>query len=133
MNDSSLARYAALARRAHELLEEAVQPLPAPPADRLSAEVPELLADAVCRLALYEAAMPGADASALPELGSLLDALERELEAREPRSRQAADTDEAAAVAVIPAVATTPTVATTRELAASPKPVALEKVVAEHR
>ena len=127
MNDSSLARYAALARRAHELLEEAVQPLPAPPADRLSAEVPELLADAVCRLALYEAAMPGADASALPELDSLLDALERELEAREPHCKEAADTDDAAAVAG------TPIAAVTREPAVSPKPVALEKVVAEHR
>ncbi|GAA4404658.1 hypothetical protein [Quisquiliibacterium transsilvanicum] len=81
MTDPTLARYAALARRVHALLEEpALAPdsgpsAPAPATD----EAQQLLADAACNLALYEAAMPGADATSLPDLAALLEALEREL------------------------------------------------------
>ena len=81
-----LARYAALARRVHALLEEPALSRDTQPSAWGDDEACQLLADAACSLALYEAAMPGADATALPDLAGLLDALERELGALEPVS-----------------------------------------------
>jgi hypothetical protein len=79
-----LARYAALARRVHALLEEPALSGDTQPSARDGDDACQLLADAASSLALYEAAMPGADATALPDLAGLLDALEREVGALEP-------------------------------------------------
>jgi acyl-CoA synthetase (NDP forming) len=80
MTDPVLTRYAALARRVHALLEEPALAVEAGRSSPAADEAQELLADAAASLALYEAAMPGADATALPDLAALLEALEQELE-----------------------------------------------------
>ena len=77
MNDPTLERYVALARRVHELLGEPdadPQSLSAPP------QAQRAIARGVYRLAVYVSAMPGAQAPCaeeLDELRALHERLER--------------------------------------------------------
>lgn len=83
MTDPLLARYGAIARRVHALLETgALAPpqaaavgLPAPQ----TAEAERLLDDACYRLGLYVSAMPGAKLPALPAHLAALDSEARAL------------------------------------------------------